>query len=402
MNLLYLGYWSVNDSLTASTIFPHLQILNELSNINKIVYVSIERGNDVKAESFLASLSKVKHVPLYSRDLGVNFLTKIGDIIRFPIALEKTVKKEEIDRVLCRTASAGAFGYMLYKRTGLPFYVESFEPHADYMLESGVWSSKSPQYLMQRYWEGKMIEHADGLMPVAENYAEYLQQLGVDENRIHTIPCNVPVEKFYFSEQDRQQKRKEYRMSAGETVGIYAGKFGGIYYNEEAFWLFKKAFDKLESLRLVILTPENILDVKRKLSQYNIDRDKVIIDFVAHAEIPKFLSMADFAFSPIKPAASRKFCSPIKDGEYWANGLPILLTKGVGDDDKIIPQTNSGAIFDLSEPETVDRAFDTIEHIINEKNYRERILKVAKDYRSFALSAWVYQRMFGNCERASF
>ncbi len=401
MHLLYLGYWSANDSLTASTVFPHLQILNGLSGIDKIVYVSIEREGTVKHEPFLDSLKKVIHIPLYSKDLKVNFLTKIGDFVRFPRQLAEIVKHHRIDCILCRTASAGALAYMLSKRTGLPFYVESFEPHADYMLESGVWSKYSPQYLMQRHWERQMMAHATGLMPVAENYAAYLRELGVPADRIHTIPCNVPVETFYFSADDRQQKRKELGIGENETVGIYAGKFGGIYYDDEAFWLFKKAFAKFEQFRLVVLTPDDLEELATKIEKHDIDHNRVIIDFVPHEEIPKFLSMADFAFSTIKPAASRKYCSPIKDGEYWANGLPILLTEGVGDDDRIIPETDSGAIFDLTKPETVDRAFDTIERIINEENYRERIMQVAIDYRSFALSESVYQKLFDESAKAN-
>ena len=47
-----------------------------------------------------------------------------------------------------------------------------------------------------------MIKHVYVMMPVAYNYAEYLKELSVEESRIHTIPRNVPVEKFHFAKED--------------------------------------------------------------------------------------------------------------------------------------------------------------------------------------------------------
>jgi len=87
-----------------------------------------------------------------------------------------------------------------------------------------------------------MIKHVYVLMPVAYNYAEYLKELSVEESRIHTIPCNVPVEKFHFSKEDKKMRQK-FGIGNHETVGIYAGKFGGLYCDEEAFWLFRKGFE---------------------------------------------------------------------------------------------------------------------------------------------------------------
>ena len=55
--------------------------------------------------------------------------------------------------MIAEGAPAGAMVYLLWQKTRLPFYVESFEPHADYMRESGVRRSWDPRYWFQRHRE---------------------------------------------------------------------------------------------------------------------------------------------------------------------------------------------------------------------------------------------------------
>jgi hypothetical protein len=44
MTILYLAYWGVNDGLTSSTVFPHLEELCTFDKIDKIIFTTIERN----------------------------------------------------------------------------------------------------------------------------------------------------------------------------------------------------------------------------------------------------------------------------------------------------------------------------------------------------------------------
>ncbi|WP_161890254.1 glycosyltransferase family protein [Pontibacter russatus] len=181
----------------------------------------------------------------------------------------------------------------------------------------------------------------------------------------------------------------------GATVGIYVGKYGGLYYDQEAFYLYKRCLETIPGFRLIILSPHPQEEILQHLGQSGIDKAKVYITSVPHAEVPVYLSAADFAFATYKPGPSKRFLSPIKTGEYWANGLPVLLTEGVGDDSDIIKCEGGGATFNLREEGSVERALEKIQQILKDPAHRQEIPRLAQKYRSPERIREAYEYFFG-------
>ncbi|MFN8322057.1 MAG: glycosyltransferase [Chitinophagales bacterium] len=397
MNLLYICYWGISDGLTESTVLPHLEILAELDNIQKIIFCTIERDG-LTINSNRRFKEKIKHIPLTSENIRPSFINKVFDFILFPKQLSKLVAQYSIDKVLARGAPAGALAWMIYRKQGIPYIVESFEPHADYMYESGVWSSINPKYIFELYWERKQKETAEYLITVSNNYREKLLSEGVSPNRVETIPCCVNLKNFEFNSDKRDSTRNKLGIRGECLVAAYVGKFGDIYYKEEAFQILRKAVSFFgPRFFLIILTPQNKGEVLELMNQHQIPIENVFIDKVKHEEIPSYLSASDFAFSFIKPANCRKYCSPIKDGEYWANGLPILIPDNIGDDSEIIKKNPlSGAVFSLDNS-SLNQSFEFIKELISTSSRSERafeITKLAQQNRDFSIVKLIYNKIF--------
>jgi glycosyltransferase involved in cell wall biosynthesis len=354
MNALFLGYWNLDDPLTRATIFPNLQTLQDFSFIDKILFVNTERvqTRPVFQPDFINR--KISYLPLFSKNYPLNVLTKINDFVAFPTLLATMVRDYKIDVVIARGAPAGALAYLLYKRTKVPFLVESFEPHADYMLESKVWKRFDPRYLFQKYWEQKQKKWAVGLMPVAKNYADKLLAEGVAAEKIFTVPCGVDTSNFSNAASEKTNLRMQLGIPQNALTGIYAGRFDGLYLGEDAFLLYRGAFRSLPDFYLIILTPKEYHDwVNRQIVDFGLPADKILIRSVPHDEVPKYMAISNFAFATYKPGKFKAYLSPVKVGEYWAAGLPVILTENVGDEHLIIKNNPAAGV--LFSPEQIKR-----------------------------------------------
>jgi len=391
MKLLYINYWGIKNALTEATVFPNLSILSPY--FSEIILATVER----KEEGKYPQIPKgVEHIPFASATKLPKFFGKIYDLIFFTGKLYSIIRKRKINILICRGSMAAIFGFLLNRLTGLPFYVESFEPHADYMADAETWSRRSIQYKFQKWIECQTVRYARCLMPVTYNYSNKLIQEGVSPERIVVMPCCVDIERFQFNQEDRFKIRKRLGIPDSAVVGIYVGKFGDLYLKEEAFVMFQKAFKVFgDRFFLIILSPQEKIEIGKNLSQVGIKTEKIFVDKVAHEVVPLYLSAADFAFSLIRPKVSSPYCSPVKNGEYWASGLPILITKGIGDDERIIHESGSGSIFDLSE-ESYENSLSVIRELLKEGRQllSSRILVLAIQHRNFQIIRDGYKRLF--------
>lgn len=343
MNILFISYWAFHEGLTSSTVLPHLKILSELEGVNQVIFTSIER--DLSISVFDLTIANVIHKPLYSKGSMNVFLNKWHDFTVFPKKLIQYCKDYQIDKVICRGAPAGALGYLVWRKTKLPFIVESFEPHADYMLESGVWKKWDPRYLLEYYWEEKQKKYAEYLIPVADNYKIKLIKEGVTPSKIEVVPCTVNLNQFDINKSLSHKIRAQLTWADSDVVGVYVGKFGGLYYDSEAYNCFKQAFLHWgNTFKLIILTPDKPDKIIALCQENEIPIEGVVIKKVLHQLIPEYLNAADFAFTFYKPGESKKYLSPIKVGEYWACGLPVIISEGIGDDSEIIKKEEAGLV----------------------------------------------------------
>ena len=107
------------------------------------------------------------------------------------------------------------------------------------------------------------------------------------------------------------------------------------------------------------------------------------------------MAQADFAINPVKPVPTKRHCTSIKDGEYWAMGLPVVITKDISDDSALISDTNLGVVIENYNEEGLKKAALKIKDmLLSEVDHADRIRSLAIRYRNIESQKSIYELIY--------
>ena len=152
-----------------------------------------------------------------------------------------------------------------------------------------------------------------------------------------------------------------------------------------------------DSFRFLLLS--NIADEELSswLKTYSIEPKYVVKKFVPHAQVANYIGLADFALTPVKPVPTKRYCTPIKNGEYWAMGLPIVITNNISTDSEIIKSNAIGSVFTDLSITSYQKSVIEIDKLLNQESKQDlsdRIKIVANSYRNFDIAIKVYKSIY--------
>jgi hypothetical protein len=264
------------------------------------------------------------------------------------------------------------------------------------MLEEKIWKKSSMKYKMLDRAERAQKLKAKFILPITQTYKNYLQQNeGVHDSRMMHMPCCVDFENFKYDHLDREKLRDYLSLKDEKLVGIYTGKYGGIYLKEEAIELFltAKSFYK-KRFFLIILSPQKE-EWSARLQEAGFEMSEFFIGFVSQSEVPQYLSASDYAFSLHRPTPSKMAISPIKNAEFWANGLPIIMPDRIGDDSKQTKMSRLGVVVD-DFSELSESVFESLEPLLEEDRLENDRVRFAKEHRGFDIVEKCYTKILAS------
>lgn len=400
-NILILTYWSFSDALIQAYTLPYVRIISkQLSSSSSIFLVTLEKDNShlsVRSKNEIKDALKKEGIvwlPFSYKPFGVSafFLwLKISTILIRIIILNK------ISTIHSWCTPAGAIGYFLAVTLRRKLILDSFEPHAELMVENGTWSRNGAAFKLLFWLERKQSERANVAILVTEGMRGYaLKKYMKLPSKIFVKPACVDIEKFKPAMRKDPFLLKELQLT-DKVVCVYAGKFGGIYLMSEVFDFFKAAHQHWGSkFAVLLLTSHTVDDIKKYCQQSSLDFSVVSIRFVPHNEVPVYMGLGDFAINPMKPIPTRRFSAPIKDGEYWAMGLPVVIPKDISDDSEIIEKYNAGAVLDDLSLPSYQKAIKKIDLLLAEhgEQLSDRIRSLAVRYRNFSIAEDIYKKIY--------
>jgi len=400
-NILVLTYFSFTDALIQTYTLPYVRIIRkEIPKFSTLTLFTIEKKNLSIDREERAKIKKkladegIKWMYINYEPFGVKAFLRW--IVVVPHLLIYTWRNR-IDFIHCWATAAGAIGFWISLFSGSHLVIDSYEPHAEAMVENGTWKRRGWAFrilFMLEKWQSK---HAYAVIAATSSMKEYsFEKYKTSFDRFFVKPACVNLKMFSLQQKKDGSLIKQLELT-NKIVCVYAGKFGGIYQKQEVFEFLKVADDYWKPVfRVILLTSHTDREINEMCKVAGLDENIIIRKFVSHQEVPSYMGLADFGITPVKPTATKRHCTPIKDGEYWALGLPIVIPANISDDSYIIAQHNAGAILNSFSTEDYSSAVKKIDSLLQEPSAELflRIRSIAEKYRNFKLAEDVYHRLY--------
>ena len=136
--------------------------------------------------------------------------------------------------------------------------------------------------------------------------------------------------------------------------------------------------------------------IKEKCTNAGVPYEIVRILFVPHYEVPRLMQAGDFGICPVKPVPTKRYCTPVKDGEYWAMGLPVIITNNISDDSDIIREHSAGAVLENLNQQGYADAVAKMNCILRQdkKELQKKIRTLAERYRNYEIAEEIYRNFY--------
>ncbi len=399
MNILVLTYWSFKEPLVqAATIGYIKEIRKYIGTEGQIYLLTMEK------RALQLSTTERQSAENMLAEHGIELITKNYHYFGLQAALAwiknllwltMFCRKKKIDIIHARGSTAGLTAHILSRLTKKKFVVDGFEPHADSMVENGTWKKGSLSFRILHWSEKQQARNAAAVLAMTENMADYsAEAYGCIPGNFFVRPGCVDLTVF-------NEHVTDIRASLGLTgklVCVYAGKLGGIYLKEEVFAFYAACYERFgDEFRALLLSDHPETEVEHLAKKHHLPAGLVIHRHVLHSDIPKYLASADFALNPVKSVPSKKYCTSIKDGEYWAMGLPVVITPDISSDSDLIEREEIGVIWDRFDRDSLQTVLHKLEIVLakDRSALQAKIRGIARERRDLKIASENYRLLYG-------
>ncbi|CAN5515886.1 hypothetical protein BH11BAC1_BH11BAC1_19880 [soil metagenome] len=403
-NILVLTYWSYKEALIQAYTLPYVYIIREqLGRGSKIYLVTFEQKHlklTADERSQVKERLRLKGIRLITLKYKKMSFLSFFYWFFMGFYLWGLVIFNRINFIHAWCTTAGSIGYMLSKLTGKKLIIDSYEPHAEAMVENKIWQPNSIPFKLLFYFEKKLSHRAQIIISATAKMREYAKEkYNVTFDYFYAKPACVDLKLFSDEVRKDPELVRQFKFE-DKIVCVYAGKFGGIYLTTEVFDFFKSCQEYWgNKFRVLLLTPHNKEEIYMWCKRSGFDAEKLAIKFITHEDMPLYMGLGDFAITPVKPIPTKRYCTPIKDGEYWALGLPIVITKNISDDSDIIEQAGIGTVLENFRKEDYSKAVQEIDALLQNQDINRlhrKIRDVASANRNYSIARKVYEQVYLN------
>lgn len=398
--IIYL-YYSLRDPLCEGLMLSYLKALNHSEiHFHLVTYeqdkyrMSISETTQTKKD--LLEIGITWHPISYLS--GRFFLLKKIQSAFKAIHYTQKVKKAFNLRMICAMATpVGSYVFIASKIFRVPMCQFTYEPHAQIMMQSGRLSESSLKYKIAHWLEMKIGKEAQHVVCTSQHMLDDLKSWGA-RGQLYRLPTSVDENLNQFRDDERTRIRTQLRI-LDKCVLIYPGKFGGMYRTESTIQFIKAFLEKTENGHAIIMTDFSHRTIEDWVRNIRMDRSKLsLLSPVQLNELPSYLSAADIGLIAYENFEVRKYCSPVKTGEYLLCGIPFIVQRGTSEDDTIAEKHNVGIVLNTFDEDGLNEKWGPLNELLNEdkKRIRERCRNTGISYRGKTNAIKLLRSIFEN------
>ncbi|HEX4735765.1 MAG TPA: glycosyltransferase [Thermoleophilaceae bacterium] len=368
MRVLYIVYWGALEPLGRALVVPSVSRLAQLgARITLVTYekpADMDRDADVKKVDATLRATGVRWVPLrYHKSPKVP--ATVFDVAHG--LARGGIDGRGADVIHARTFVGGLTGLPLsgITRTKLIYHNEGFYP--DEQVDAGFWAEGSRPHRIAKRLEERLYSRADAIFSLSEKGKEIIEALDAVRNRqtpIVVVPSSVDLEHFRPRERD---------VADGPLRLVYMGSVGGRYLVDRI-----GRFTALADARLEVLSPADRALVQSELRSGGLETDAWSSKFVPYDQLPDELVRYDAGFCFHTHTLSAAGGSSTKVGQYWAMGLPVIATRGLGDVDAIVASERVGVVVRDHTDDAYRAALDELRPLLADSDLAARCRAAAE------------------------
>lgn len=393
--ILYISYDGILDPIGESQVIPYLKGLARLGM--GITLISFEKRQRMKREGMACNSyrkSLYKEGIAWERLIYHKSPTVPSTLFDIACGIIKgwfLIKARGIKIVHARGYISAIIAYALKILTKAKFIFDMRGFWPEEKVDAGQWETKSFLYKSVKFIEKKMILFADELIVLTNKAKSVIESGHKQSKNINVIPCCVDLDVFspHLSEGAHNYLPKG-RMAIG-----YVGSTGTFYNFEEAvifFKSFKRVFPEAYFLILANGEKRGVFEV---LNRLNVNPSDYAVSSVPNKEVPFLLSRCAFSLIFYKRALSGSGCCPIKFTESLACGVPVVISSGAGDCDRIVIDEGVGEILKEYSSQAYGEVIHNAAYLLSrKKDVAARCRMAAEKYFSLDLGVRKYAGIY--------
>lgn len=341
--VLYIVYWGATESLGQSLVLPAVQRLAYMGA--RLTLVTFEKPDDARNHAVMSEIRSslaacgVRWIPLRYHKKPKGPATAF-DLTQGVVRSLLARLRGRFDIVHARTYIGGLIGLLVAPRLRTPLIYHSEGVYPDEQVDAGVWRFGSRIHRLARRLEQTMYAQADGIIALSRRGKQETENLPTVRTRqtpVIVVPSCVDLSRFVPPLSDERSHNSQLRL-------IYVGSIGGRYDFARLARFVSAVSAESSGVELCVLTGQQAGRVKALIHAAGLPASAVSVTRVPHLEVPSILHRQHAGLHFLRPGISKHAGSPTKLGEYWACGLPVVVTSGIGDTDEIIHRERVGVI----------------------------------------------------------